>query len=150
MGRVSNTTDAHVVNRLLPVLPLLVLLAACDGRKLDEVVFYEGPEFSLKVVRYYRHLFLHYNGEVCSVQCGSEHTRDRRRQVTQDEGWYEIGSGGAIGTQDAREVLDKIRNDYRIIDARTLLIATNGVSVSFDACRSFSGMVSDPVTGGTH
>ncbi len=128
------------MKRLLLVTLLAVLLAACDdGRKLDEVVFYKGPEFSLKVVRYYRNIFLSFNGEVFSVQCGSVHTRSRAKQITQDAGWRQIGSGTAIGTRSAQEVLAKIAEGYTIIDDRTLLNTANGISVSFDACREFVG-----------
>lgn len=128
------------MKRLLLATPLTILLTACyDGRKLDEVIFYQGPEFSLKVVRYYRNLFLSFNGEVFSVQCGSLHTRSRAKQITQDARWRQIGSGTAIGTTSAQEVLEQIAGGYTVIDDRTLLSTANGISVSFDACREFVG-----------
>ena len=126
------------MKKLLLFTLMFGLLTACDdGRKLDEFVFYKGPNFSLKVVRYYRNLFLSYNGEVFSVQCGSKHTRKYKKKITQDEGWRQIGSGGAIGSKSAQDVFNNIGNEYTIIDDKTILVTISGVKVSFDACRSF-------------
>lgn len=126
------------MKKLLLYTLLFGLLTACeDGRKLDEFVFYKGPNFSLKVVRYYRNLFLSYNGEVFSVQCSSKHTRKYKKSITQDEGWRQLSSGGAIGTKSAQDVFHNIGNEYTIIDDKTILVTTSGISVSFDACQSF-------------
>jgi hypothetical protein len=121
------------------LLLLATVLASCGGgtRKLDEAVFYDGPEFKLKLVRYYENLPLHYVGEVYRVQCGSAQTAQSPAHATQDSGWVTIGNGGAIGSKSAAELVDRVRNSYRVIDERTLVWTGNGVEVSFDACGQF-------------
>lgn len=117
---------------------LLVLLTACGGtRKLDEVVFYDGPQFKLKLTRYYENLPLHYTGEVYRVQCASPETRHSPAHTTQDSGWVSIGNGGAIGSRSAAELVPKVRDSYRVIDDRTLVWTGYGFQVSFDACGGF-------------
>ena len=121
------------------LLLLATLLASCGGgtRKLDEAVFYDGPQFKLKLVRYYENLPLHYVGEVYRVHCSSAHTAHSRAHITQDSGWVTIGNGGAIGSKSAAELVEKVRDFYSVIDERTLVWTGNGVEVSFDACGQF-------------
>lgn len=113
-------------------------LSACSHgvRKLDEAMFYEGPEFRLKLVRYHENLPLHYNGEVFRVQCASRNTRHSQAQRMQEEGWVSLQSGGAIGSSHAAELAERERRNYTVIDDRTLVWIGNGLSVSFDACGS--------------
>jgi len=119
---------------------ILAILAACGGtRKLDEAVFYEGPEFKLKLTRYYENIPLHYTGEVYRVQCGSARTAHSPAHKTQDSGWVSIGNGGAIGSKSAAELVPLVRESYRVIDDRTLVWLGNGLEVSFDACGQFRG-----------
>ena len=121
-------------------LPLLVaLVASCGGgtRKLDEAVFYDGPQFSLKLTRYYENIPLHYVGEVFRVHCASPETRHSPAHATQDSGWVTIGNGGAIGSRSAAELVEPVRTAYRVIDERTLVWTGNGFNVSFDACGQF-------------
>ena len=115
---------------------ILVLLASCGGgtRKLDEVIFHDGPVFKLKLTRYYENLPLHYVGEVYRVQCGSPATAWSRPHKTQDSGWVTVGNGGAIGSKNAAELVGLVRDSYRVIDAETLVWTGNGFQVSFDAC----------------
>jgi hypothetical protein len=120
-------------------LLLATMLASCAGgtRKLDEAVFYDGPEFKLKLVRYYENLPFHYTGEVYRVHCGSAQTVQSPAHATQDSGWVSIGNGGAIGSKSAAELVEGVRDSYRVIDERTLVWTGNGVQVSFDACGQF-------------
>jgi hypothetical protein len=115
------------------------LLAACAGgtRKLDEVVFYQGPHFKLKLVRYYENLPLHYVGEVYRVQCASARTAHSPAHATQDSGWVTIGNGGAIGSTSAAELVEQVRPNYTVVDHSTLVWTGNGLEVSFDACGTF-------------
>ena len=121
------------------LLLLATVLASCGGgtRKLDEALFYNGPEFKLKLVRYYENLPLHYTGEVYRVHCGSSQTAQSPAHTTQDSGWVTIGNGGAIGSKSAVELVEQVRDFYRVIDERTLVWAGNGLEVSFDACGQF-------------
>ena len=118
---------------------LLALVTSCGGgtRKLDEAVFYDGPQFKLKLTRYYENLPLHYTGEVYRVQCGSPATAWSPAQKTQDSGWVTTGNGGAIGSKSAAELVPLVRDSYRVIDERTLVWTGNGFQVSFDACGHF-------------
>ena len=102
------------------------------------MIFYEGPQFKLKLVRYYENLPFHYTGEVFRVQCKSANTVDSPGHAKLDPGWVEVGSGGAIGSASAKELVDRERPHYLIMDDRTL-VTTGGwaLKVSFDACGSF-------------
>jgi hypothetical protein len=125
--------------RPLYTLSLVAFLTSCGGgtRKLDEVVFYDGPQFKLKLARYYENIPLHYTGEVYRVHCGSAATAQSPAHKTQDAGWVTLGNGGAIGTKSAAEIVDKIRDAYRVIDDRTLVWTGNGLEISYDACGQF-------------
>lgn len=111
--------------------------SACSPRKLDEAIFYDGPEFKLKVVRYHEYLPLHYTGEVFRVQCSSDKTANSPRREKQDPGWVTIGNGGAIGSTSAAELVDKVRPNYLVIDKSTLVWKGTVLNVSFDACGTF-------------
>lgn len=116
-----------------------IALVSCSQatQKLDEAVFYEGPYFKLKVVRYHENLPLHYTGEVFRVQCASEHTAHSPGHKTQDPGWRTLGNGSAIGSKNAAELVEREHRNYLVIDDQTLVWLGNGVSVSFDACGQF-------------
>ena len=105
------------IKRLRTAAAAAVLVSAgltgcSDTRRLDEAVFYEGPVFTLKVVRFYRNLFLSYNGETFSVQCSSENTAGYGGNKFTEPGWYELGSGGAIGTKNADDVVEQVKAQY--------------------------------------
>ena len=102
--------------------------------KLDEAILYEGPQFKLKVVRYYESLPFHFVGEVYSVQCGSAGTADSSGHTTQDPGWVTLASGAAIGSKSAAELIERERSHFRPIDDVTLVWLGAGLQVSFDAC----------------
>ncbi len=142
--------DARVVkqflaNQSVPRFAAIVLGLMCLGtnnpttQKLDESVFYEGPRFKLKLVRYYENLPLHYTGEVFRVQCASKCTANSPGHKTQDPGWVSLGNGGAIGSKNAAELVERERRNYLVIDDQTLVWIGNGVNVSFDACGQFRG-----------
>ncbi len=54
----------------------LPLLTACDvsTERLDETVFYDGPRFKLKLMRYYENYPLT-STERCSTCCAPPHTQ---------------------------------------------------------------------------
>ena len=116
-----------------------VFLFACSPstRKLDEAMIYEGPQFRLKLVRYFEDLPFHYTGEVFRVQCSSQQTRNAQADKTQDAGWVSLQNGGAIGSKSAAELAERERHNYVFVDDQTLVWLGNGVNVSFDACGSF-------------
>jgi hypothetical protein len=116
-----------------------MFLASCSPttRKLDEAPIYEGPQFRIKLVRYYEDLPWHYTGEVFRVQCASARTANSPGHKTQDAGWVTLGNGGAIGSKSAKGLAERERRNYLVIDDRTLAWTGNGVNVSFDACGSF-------------
>ena len=102
-------------------------------------MIYEGPQFRLKLVRYYENLPLHYTGEVFRVQCASPQTRNSPGRKMQEAGWVTLGNGSAIGTKSVAEVAERERQNYLIVDDHTLVWIGNGVNVSYDACGLFRG-----------
>jgi len=121
------------------VLLLLGLLVACGepNQRLDEYVFYDGPQFRLKVVRYYRNIPFNYLGEHAVVMCRSENTGDFPGNDAADAGWRMLAEAPAQGSRDAREVALGIRDDYQVLDAHTLIAKTGVFNISFDACGHF-------------
>lgn len=126
--------------RAAGLVVVLALSTGCDSglRRLDEHVFYTGPGYQLKVVRYYENLFLHYSGEIYSVQCQSAATRDIEALPAQDPGWRILERGGAIGTQQASDVVSRLEHHYLPIDATRLVWLDRLFHVSFDGCGSFA------------
>jgi len=125
--------------RPLCVMLLLGLLLACGepNQRLDEYVFYAGPQFRLKVVRYYRNIPFNYLGEHAVVMCQSERTGGFSGNDAADAGWRMLGEAPAGGGRDAREVALGIGDDYQILDDHTLVGKTNVFNISFDACGHF-------------
>lgn len=128
----------------IQVLAVAVICASASGcsagtERLDEAVFHEGPEFRLKLVRYHENLPLHFVGEVARVQCASSATAGTKPHKTQDAGWVALGYGARDGKSlTAAQWAERERANYRIIGPRTLAWIGNGVSVTFDACATFS------------
>jgi len=118
---------------------LLGLLVACGepNQRLDEYVFYEGPQFRLKVVRYYRNIPFNYLGEYAVVMCRSQNTGASPGNDAADAGWRMLGEAPARGSRDAREVALGIRDDYQVLDDRILIATTSVFNISFDACGNF-------------
>ena len=114
-------------------------LSACRVGKtrLDEHVFHEEAGFRLKVVRYYENLPFHYTGEVFVVQCQSDATRSFEPHATQDAGWRVLGSGGAIGSASAAELVPALRQQYRMQEGALVWLSTV-FQVSFDRCGRFA------------
>ena len=115
------------------------LLAACGepSQRLDEYVFYDGPEFTLKVVRYYRNIPFNYLGEHAVVMCRSDTTGDYAGQGGQDDGWRVLGEADARGSKDAGEVALGLQHDYQVFDEHILIAGVNAFNISFDACGHF-------------
>jgi hypothetical protein len=118
---------------------LCVLLAACGdpNQRLDEAVFYDGPRFKLKVVRFYRNIPFNYLGEYAVVMCRSETTGDYAGQGERDAGWRVLGEADARGSKDAWEVARGLQDDYLVFDEHTLIAGINAFNISFDACGHF-------------
>ena len=137
----SNQPSTRVVLKLATVTLVFTSLLACNTtpRKLDEVMFYAGPHFRLKLARYFENLPFHYTGEVFRVQCASTHTSNSPGHKTQDAGWVTLGSGGAIGSKSAAELAERERGNYIVVDEQTLVWLGIGVNVSFNACGRFQG-----------
>ena len=128
---------------VIPIFSITTLifagLASCSdpsARKLDEVVFYDGPHFKLKLVRYYENLPFSFVGEVFRVQALSAFTAHIPGHRTQDPGWKTLGMGGATGSNNAQEILDRERHKYLIINDETLVWVDNGFNISFESLRS--------------
>jgi len=118
-----------------------IFAGACTPttRRLDEAAIYQGPQFRLKLVRYFEDYPLHYKGEVFTVQCSSARTAKSPASKTQDAGWVSVGNGGAIGSKSASELAEREHHKYKVIDDQTLVWIGNGLNVSFDACGQFRG-----------
>jgi len=125
--------------RTLCSVMLCVLLAACGdpNQRLDEAVFYDGPQFKLKVVRFYRNIPFNYLGEHAVVMCRSETTGDYAGQGGQDDGWRVLGEADARGSKDAGEVARGLHDDYLVFNEHTLIASINAFNISFDACGHF-------------
>lgn len=134
----QNTVQMPATKFVLLVFLAGLLLASCDTTKrLDEQIFYEGPEVTLKLVRYYRNLFLSFNGEIYSVQCRSSETAGNRAGRNQDQDWRKLSTGAALESKSAQEVVDNLKDEYLIMDERTVVKRGGGIGVSFDACGTF-------------
>jgi hypothetical protein len=124
------------------VVLALAAAAAVSGcrpgtRKLDETLFHDGPQFKLKLARYYENLPFHYTGEVFRVHCASDRTAGSPAQKTQEAGWVTLGNGGAIGSKSAAQLVERERANYLIIGPRTLAWLGTAMNVSYDACGAF-------------
>jgi len=121
------------------VMTLAGLLVACGepNQRLDEYVFYDGPQFRLKVVRYYRNIPFNYLGEHAVVMCQSDNTGDFPANDATDAGWRLLGEAPARGSRDAREVAPGTSGDYLVFDDHTLIVKSNVFNISFDACGQF-------------
>jgi len=121
------------------IITLCILLVACGNpnQRLDEYVFYDGPQFRLKVVRYYRNIPFNQLGEHAVVMCQSENTTKFPAYEQQDAGWRTLGAGGGQGSEDAREAAFMVKDDYEVFDDHTLIAKTTVFNISFDACGHF-------------
>ncbi|MFO0773523.1 MAG: hypothetical protein U0172_02520 [Nitrospiraceae bacterium] len=120
--------------------------ASCSNSvtKLDEEIFYAGPSFSLKLVRYHENLPLHYTGDIFVVSCASKATSRSQAQHTQDAGWVQVGRGGAIGSTSAHDVVQRERSKYIVLRDRVLFVPGTVMRVSFNFCAGFEQW--DPTT----
>ena len=125
--------------RHFSVMTLFTLLLACGepNQRLDEHVFYEGPQFRLKVVRYYRNIPFNYLGETAVVMCQSGNTVNYSGPDPQDAGWRTLGEVNTQGGKDAREVALSATDDYQVIDDYTLVGKRDVFNISFDGCGQF-------------
>ncbi|HHJ17449.1 MAG TPA: hypothetical protein ENJ80_12205 [Gammaproteobacteria bacterium] len=119
---------------------LLALLTACGNpnQRLDEHVFYDGPQIQLKVVRYYRNIPFNQLGEHAVVMCRSENTAAFPADEQQDAGWRMLGAGDAHGSKTAEEAALEVKDDYEVLDEHILVAKMNVFNISFDACGHFT------------
>jgi hypothetical protein len=121
------------------IVTLCALLVACGNpnQRLDEYVFYNGPQFTLKVVRFYRNIPFNQLGEQAVVMCQSENTAEFQKNKQQDAGWRMLGAGGGQGSINAKEAALGVKSDYEVIDDHTLVGKIHVFNISFDACGHF-------------
>jgi hypothetical protein len=132
-----------VVSSLL-VAALFVLPACGDPeQRLDEHVFHDGPQFRLKVVRYYRNIPFSPLGEQAVVMCRSANTAGYSGDRPQDAGWRVLGSVDVRDSTSARQAVPDVMENYIVRDEHTLIATTRAFNISFDACGHFSSW--DPV-----
>ncbi|OGI62385.1 MAG: hypothetical protein A2W18_10635 [Candidatus Muproteobacteria bacterium RBG_16_60_9] len=117
---------------------LSLLLCACSKelRKLDEAVFLETPELTLKLVRYYENLPFSYSGEIYVTQCSSPNSKKLPASDVNEPGWRVIDRGAALGSKSAPEVVDKVRNRYTVIGDGILYWSHVPLNISLDGCRT--------------
>lgn len=113
-------------------------LSACteERRKLDEVVFLDTPELTLKLVRYYEFLLFSYDGEIYVMQCSSPNTRELPASDISEAGWRVIGRGVALGSKSAAEVVDKVRQRYTVTADGIVYWSYVPLDISLDGCRT--------------
>lgn len=107
-------------------------------KRLDDAVIYDGPEFALMLVRYFENLPFHFSGEIASVQCSSENTRDYLAQRGNDAGWRPLGRIPALGSKTAAELKPVALQAYFVIDDRILVWTSRVFKISFDGCGVFA------------
>ncbi|GMQ89217.1 MAG: hypothetical protein BMS9Abin09_0682 [Gammaproteobacteria bacterium] len=127
------------ITRPVHIIALSVLLTACGNpnQRLDEYVFYDGPQFRLKVVRYYRNIPFNQLGERAVVMCRSVNTAKFPAHDQQDAGWRMLGAEDAQGSKNAKEAALTVKDGYEVIGDHTLAGKVNVFNISFDACGHF-------------
>lgn len=127
------------IARPVYLIPLCALLVACGNpnQRLDQYVFYDGPQFKLKVVRYYRNIPFNQLGEHAVVMCQSGNTTTSPAYDEQDAGWRTLGAVGGQDSQDAKQAALRVKDEYEVFDDHTLIAKTNVFNISFDACGHF-------------
>lgn len=123
----------------LYLAPLIAVISYCGIQhwKLDEATFYKGPQFELKLTRYYENYPLHFTGKVFHVLCASNATRRDDLPGVLEHGWKEIASGVAFDSTSAKVLVDQRRSNYIIVNETTLVVVEQDVLISSDACGSF-------------
>jgi len=119
---------------------LLAVVAACgvSKRRLDEAVFHEGPDYSLKVVRYYEDYPLHFTGETAVVECRDSATGDEPAGEQSDAGWIALGRLPALGSKSAGELVPEALRRYLAVDRHILVWTALTFNVSWKGCRGFA------------
>lgn len=136
----------HLIHRSFFVCLLALFLCACSKelRKLDEAVFLDTPQLTLKLVRYYENLPFSYTGEIYVTQCSSPNSKELPASDVNEPGWRVIDRGAALGSKSALEVVEKVRNRYTVIDDGILYRSYVPLNISIDGCRTLIKW--DPVT----
>ena len=117
------------MTRGLLVLPLLLSSCFSINRKLDEHIFYSGPQFRLKLSVHYERTYAvliderFYRSVVQCAPAGGE--------------WVDVASAQAA-KESARKIAAGLASSYVIAGERTLVWTSGAVNVTFDACRTFA------------
>lgn len=102
--------------------------------RLDEATLYEGPRFTLKVVRYHASMFLSEEGVVGFVSCSSDATRDRPAGPANDRGWMTLRAVPARTSTRADELTPAAMEKLVVVSDSVLVVTEAVLSVSFDGC----------------
>ena len=124
----------------------LWVASACSvsRHRLDEAVFHEGPDYSLKLVRWYEDYPLHFTGETAVVECRSPATLNEPAGQRNDAGWVVLGSIPALGSKSASELLPEARRRFLPVDEHILVWTGLTLNASWSGCRGFATW--DPTT----
>lgn len=134
----------HMQKRLarlpLHIALVAVLVNGCGASttRLDEAMMVDDAGFKMKVVRYFERLPFSSWGEIATVQCASDETRNRPAGDTNDQGWAIMDRFVALGTRSASDVLGKARERILFRNGKTLVWNHGMVlSFTFDGCGHF-------------
>lgn len=79
----------NLIFRSLLTAILVLSVCACseERRKLDEAVFLDTPQLTLKLMRYYEFLLFSYDGEIYVTQCSSPNSKELPASDISEAGW---------------------------------------------------------------
>jgi hypothetical protein len=121
---------------LTAILAFSVSACGEERRKLDEVIFLDTPQLTLKLVRYYEAFPLSYNGEIYVTQCSSLNSKGLPPSDVSEAGWRVIDRGSAIGSKSASQMAEQVKHRYTIIDGGIVYWSHVPLSISLDGCHS--------------
>jgi hypothetical protein len=131
-----------VISGTFILLLVVFYYKSCVHRKLDEQTFYKDKNIELKVVRFLEVLPFHYVGPTVRIGCHSKNTQPEAWHKIQEHGWKEIHSHSGMvgGDADIKSLAKSAKAGYHITDVDTMIYQSHGygISVSWDACGSFS------------
>jgi hypothetical protein len=118
------------VTRTLGLLVAVsAMLTSCFSinRKLDEQVFYEGPQFKVKLSTHYERVY--------AVLIDDRYYTYRVQCAPARGPWVDI-SGGSFAKESARSIAARMKSNFIAADERTLIWKAGALIASFDACNS--------------
>jgi len=107
--------------------------------RADEATIASTPQLRLKVVRYREYRPFSIIGYSYTVQCATKATRNSAgAHGYQDRGWLTLTSGLDSQSESARAIADKLRSEFKIVNADVLVWSVHGApSISVDGCLTF-------------